>query len=94
MQYATKQQRDRHLRVFKHKTHRQKSSYLKKLVNKLWDRWTWDTGDEMEKQKIEIIEAELSSRCGKDGKMYECWFSSGGNSQRKQRKRQRSEGKR
>ncbi len=86
--------RKRHLRIFEYKIHYQESSHLKKLVDKLWDRWTWDTGDGIEKQKIEMIEAELATRCGHDGRMCECWFSTGGNSQRKQRKRQRNEGKR
>ncbi len=55
-------QRERHLRIFEAKLHHFETPYLKRLVHKLWDQWTWDTGDQLEKDKIKLVEEELTLR--------------------------------
>ena len=68
--------RERHLRIFRMKvTNSTSEAHLEKLLRKLWDRWTWDTGDDLEKDKIKIIEDELAWRRGKQGKDW-MWFQS------------------
>ena len=64
MRFPTPRQRKKHLRIFQGKIKRYSTTYLKKLREELWDQWTWETGDELDKTKVELVEAEIESRQG------------------------------
>ena len=66
MQFASPRQRKKHLRVFQGKIRRYRTTYLKKLRDELWDRWTWETGADLDKKKAEMVEEEIKGRHGSE----------------------------
>lgn len=85
--FKNPKQRERHMRIFRKKISTCDKSYLEKLLNKVWDYWTWDTGSNMDEEKIRLIKEELKCRATFE-KEFNIRFSMG--SQRKQRQKYRN----
>lgn len=71
--FKTPKQRERHMRIFRSKLSTYDKAHLKKLLDKAWDSWTWDTGNSIDKEKIELLEKELKSRKDWEGEHERRW---------------------
>ena len=57
-----KNKEEKRWQVFLKKITKSDTNHLRKMQRKLWDRWIWDTGSELDKQKIDAIDQELHAR--------------------------------